>query len=61
MRGPAYMRTTEVYDPVSDKWEKKASMPNASLPETCVVINGEIYVISYRGMISKPGSPPRII
>jgi hypothetical protein len=37
---------TEVYDPVSDKWEKKASMPNASFPETCVVINGEIYVIS---------------
>jgi N-acetylneuraminic acid mutarotase len=37
---------TEVYDPVLDRWETKASMPNASFPETCVVVNGEIYVIS---------------
>jgi N-acetylneuraminic acid mutarotase len=41
-----YTGITEVYDPVSDTWETKASMPNARFPETCVVINGEIYVIS---------------
>jgi N-acetylneuraminic acid mutarotase len=42
----AYTGTTEVYDPALDKWETKASMPNARFPETCVVINGKIYVIS---------------
>jgi len=57
----AYTGVTEVYDPVSDKWEKKAAMPNASFPETCVVINGKIYVISFRGKIFQAGSPHRII
>ena len=42
----AYTGVTEVYDPALDKWEKKASMVNAGFPEACVVINGEIYVIS---------------
>jgi len=42
----AYTGVTEVYDPAMDTWETRASMPNASFPETCVVINGEIYVIS---------------
>jgi len=40
-----YTGVTEVYDPALDKWEKKAAMPNASSIETCVVINGKIYVI----------------
>jgi N-acetylneuraminic acid mutarotase len=41
-----YTGVTEVYDPALDKWETKASMPNASSIEACVVINGKIYVIS---------------
>jgi len=42
----AYTGATEVYDPALDTWETKASMLNARFPETCVVINGKIYVIS---------------
>ena len=45
LRG-TYTGVTEVYDPARDTWETKASIVNASFPETCIAINGKIYVIS---------------
>jgi len=45
LRG-TYIGVTEVYDPARDTWETKASMPNPSFPEVCVVVNEKIYVIS---------------
>ncbi len=55
-----YTGVTEVYDPALDKWETKASMPNASSIETCVVINGKIYVIRGASVYPKSVSVPAV-
>ena len=42
--GPAYS-AVEVYDPVTDKWEKKTDMPTPRWGVTTTVVNGKIYAI----------------
>lgn len=48
---------TEVYDPETDTWTTKASMPTAVYGSTSAVVNNKIYVIenSYSGEIQNLG------
>jgi len=40
------LSTVEEYDPVNDKWTKKADMPTARFGLCAITINGKIYAIS---------------
>lgn len=42
--GPA-LSTVEVYDPVTDKWTKKADMPTARMGLSSGVVDGKVYAI----------------
>jgi len=44
----AGLSTNEVYDPATDTWETKASMPTARWDLVAETVNGKIYVISGR-------------
>lgn len=45
---PDALSTNEVYDPLTDTWETKASMPTARWDLVAETVNGKIYVISGR-------------
>jgi N-acetylneuraminic acid mutarotase len=45
---PDALSTNEVYDPVTDTWETKASMPTARWDLVAETVNDKIYVISGR-------------
>jgi len=43
--GPPGLRTVEEYDPVTDTWTTKSSMPTVRFSLSSSVVNGKIYVI----------------
>jgi N-acetylneuraminic acid mutarotase len=45
---PEALSINEVYDPVTDTWESRASMPTARWGLIAETVNGKIYVISGR-------------
>lgn len=42
------------YDPLTDSWEIKASMPYTNVPPSACVINGKIYVVKSNSSYSPP-------
>jgi RNA polymerase sigma factor (sigma-70 family) len=46
MNDYAGLSTVEEYDPINDKWTKKADMPTARLGASAITINDKIYAIS---------------
>ena len=44
----------EVYDPLTDRWEKRADMPTEREPSNAVVVDGKIYVLG--GYILQQGA-----
>jgi N-acetylneuraminic acid mutarotase len=48
--------TVEEYDPVTDKWTKKADMPTARAGFSTSAVDGKIYAIGGEG--NEPGAPP---
>ena len=47
--GKIFTRAHEVYDPATDTWETKASMPTARWQMQANVVDGKIYVIDFSG------------
>ena len=49
--------SVEVYDPTTDTWENKTSMPNARIGMSASVVNGMIYVIGGDSRITHVYNP----
>ena len=48
--GKAITGLVEVYDPLTDRWEKRADMPTAQSGSDAVVVDGKIYVLDGEGV-----------
>ena len=47
--GPTLTDVNEVYNPATDNWETKSSMPKATWQVQANVVNGKIYVVDWDG------------
>jgi len=47
--GGSYLSTNEEYDPSTDSWTTKASMPTARFYLAAAAVNGKIYAIGGNG------------
>ena len=51
----------EVYDPLTNRWEKRADMPTERGQTDAVVVGGKIYVLGGYTWLRAPGLPERFV
>ncbi|MDE0468577.1 MAG: hypothetical protein OYL97_16120 [Candidatus Poribacteria bacterium] len=58
---PMPTNLVEVYDPLINKWEKRADMPTARAGADAVVVDGKVYVLGGQNTWVAPGLAERFI